>query len=156
PAAEPSRPASGPRRVLCVLPDRAGAEVPRGIEAHAVARAEVAADAESRARGLMHRESLRPDHGMLFVYAVQETRTFWMKNTRIPLSIAFATSSGKIVDIQEMEPAGDRPDAEIPRHHSARPAVYALEMEKGWFARHGIRVGDRMVLAPEVGAISPR
>ena len=104
----------------------------------------------------MQRTTLRPDHGMLFVYPTETTRTFWMKNTLIPLSIAFATSTGRIVDIQEMVPGGDVPDVLQRRYHSARPATYALEMEKGWFEARGIRVGDRMEFHSDVGGIPGR
>ena len=144
------------RRTLYLLPDRPDAEVPPGTEVAAIARVEIAADDASRTRGLMHRTSLKPDCGMLFVYPTEITRTFWMKNTLIPLSIAFATGTGRIVDIQEMVPGGDVSDSAQPRYHSRRPATYALEMEKGWFPAKGIRVGDRMVFHPEVGGIPGR
>ena len=154
PSEEPApRPES---RTLYLLPVRADAALPADVTATAVARVEVAADAAARARGLMFRESLRPDHGMLFVYPGERHRSFWMKNTLIPLSIAFATSTGKIVAILDMEPGGDVPDAELPRYESGRPATYALEMERGWFRGKGIRVGDRIVLHPEVGAVTVR
>ena len=99
-------------------------------------RVEVVRSEEEKARGLMFRESLGKDDGMLFVYDGEEVLSFWMKNTPIPLSIAFLDQKGKIVDIQDMEPFSLR------THVSALPARYALEMNKGWFKRNGIGVGD--------------
>ena len=99
-------------------------------------RAEVVQTEEEKARGLMFRESLGKDEGMLFVYGGEEILTFWMKNTPVPLSIAFIDKNGKIVDIQDMEPFSLR------AHASTLPARYALEMNQGWFKRNGIGVGD--------------
>lgn len=99
---------------------------------------EVADDPEEREEGLMFRESLADDEGMLFVYGTQHTLSFWMKNTPLALDIAFIDASGRIVDIQQMEPFTER------THMSAQPAMYALEMRKGWFADHGVEVGDRV------------
>jgi uncharacterized membrane protein (UPF0127 family) len=89
-----------------------------------------------KSRGLMFREKLGADQGMLFVYEKEEFLTFWMKNTPLPLSIAFIDRKGKIVDIQDMEPFSLR------THTSARPARYALEMNRNWFQKNGIKVGD--------------
>ncbi|MCX5910226.1 MAG: DUF192 domain-containing protein [Deltaproteobacteria bacterium] len=103
---------------------------------------EVVQTEEQKARGLMFRESLGEDEGMLFVYGREEFLSFWMKNTRIPLSIAFMDAKGRIVDIQEMEPFS------LETHRSAYPAVYALEVNQGWFQRNGVQVGDRVNLPP--------
>ena len=84
----------------------------------------------------MHRDSLAPDHGMLFVYEQEEHLSFWMKNTLIPLSIAFIDAAGKIVDIQDMMPLSEE------SKKSAYPARYALELNQGWFEKHGVRTGD--------------
>jgi uncharacterized membrane protein (UPF0127 family) len=92
---------------------------------------------KEQARGLMYRRSLDEDEGMLFIYDSPRWLSFWMKNTRIPLSIAFLDSSGKIVQIERM-----RPYDSITRHPSSQPAQYALEMNQGWFERHGVGVGD--------------
>jgi uncharacterized membrane protein (UPF0127 family) len=151
---EPDKPP--PHRTLYLLPVRADAELPPEVSPDAVARVEIAADDPSRFRGLMFCDSLRPDHGMLFIYPTEAKRSFWMKNTLIPLSIAFATSTGRIVGILDMQPGGDTPDSELMRYESARPAMYALEMEKGWFGKNGIRVGDRMLFHPEVAAVTVR
>lgn len=99
-------------------------------------RAEVARTEEEKSRGLMFRDKLGPDEGMLFIYEREEFLSFWMKNTPLPLSIAFIDPRGKIVDIQDMEPFNLR------THTSSRPALYALEMNKGWFKKNGIRVGN--------------
>jgi len=103
---------------------------------HQRVRAEVAATRAARQRGLMHRDHLPDDGGMLFVFADERPRSFWMKDTSIPLSIAFARSDGTILRIADMEPRSERA---VP---SIAPARYALEMNRGWFARHGIVEGD--------------
>jgi uncharacterized membrane protein (UPF0127 family) len=100
--------------------------------------AEVAATDEQRAVGLMNRFSLRPDHGMLFVFDRPEPQSFWMKNTYMPLSIAFIGSDGRILNIDDMAPQTET------SHRSAGPALFALEMRHGWFAERGIRAGDRV------------
>lgn len=97
--------------------------------------AEVARTSEERARGLSGRDSLPEHRGMLFVYEDEAVRSFWMRDTRIPLDIAFLDASGRVVDIQSMEPMSRR------FHDSGAPAAYALEVERGWFRRHGVRVG---------------
>lgn len=102
--------------------------------------AEVARTSEERNRGLMHRESLEEDAGMLFVFPEVSVRSFWMQNTYIPLDIAFMDPSFRIVDIQQMEPMT------TDSHTSRAPAMYALEVNKGWFEAHGVKVGDQ----PEV------
>jgi hypothetical protein len=104
--------------------------------------AEVAATTERRATGLMHRFSLRPDHGMLFVFDRPEPQAFWMKNTFIPLSIAFIGADGRIISITDMAPQDER------LHWSNGAALHALEMRKGWFAERGIRPGDAVTGLP--------
>jgi len=99
-------------------------------------KVEVAQTDREKERGLMFRERLGKDEGMLFIYEREEMIAFWMKNTRLPLSIAFIDKGGRIVDIQDMEPFS------LEAHPSAHPATYALEMNRGWFARAGIKVGD--------------
>lgn len=129
-------------------------EIPAGAEAVAVV--EIAADAAARERGLMFRDSMPADAGMLFVYPGEDERNFWMKNTRIPLSIAFADATGRIVRIAGMEPGAGRPESELELYGSGEPAKYALEMNRGWFSLHGIRAGDRIGLHPFLAAIEPR
>jgi uncharacterized membrane protein (UPF0127 family) len=106
--------------------------------------AEVAATPEQRSTGLMNRFSLKPDHGMIFVFETAEPQGFWMKNTFIPLSIAFIGSDGRILNIADMAPQDER------THWSSGPAQYTLEMRKGWFAEHGIAPGDRVTGLPAI------
>jgi uncharacterized membrane protein (UPF0127 family)/predicted small secreted protein len=102
-------------------------------------RVEIADDLSEQSRGLMYRTALAEDRGMLFVYPDEEELSFWMKNTLIPLSIAFIDSEGRIVDIQDMKPLDDDP----PHYVSAEPAQYALEVNEGFFEERGVEVGDR-------------
>lgn len=101
-------------------------------------RAEVAADHQTRARGLMFRERLGPNEGMLFVFQQKDRQCFWMRNTLIPLSIAFVEDDGSIVNIADMQPRSDD------SHCSAQPVRFALEMEQGWFAKRGVKAGARL------------
>jgi uncharacterized protein len=100
--------------------------------------AEIAATNEHRSTGLMHRFSLAPDSGMLFVFDVPRVQSFWMRNTYVPLSIAFIDAQGTILNIEDMAPKDER------MTWSAGPALYALEMRKGWFAQKGIGAGARV------------
>ena len=97
---------------------------------------EVAATPETRATGLMHRFSLRPDHGMLFVFEAPQPLAFYMRNTYIPLSIAFLDARGRIINIEDMQPKDES------THWSKGMAMYAIEMRQGWFAAKGIGAGD--------------
>lgn len=99
-----------------------------------------------RAEGLMRRKSLPTDGGMLFSYPDEKVRGFWMKDTWIPLSIAFVDADGVIVRIADMEPH------DTSRTSSLYPARYALEMNKGWFEAHDVVKGDRIDGIPEVEA----
>lgn len=100
--------------------------------------AEVATTPDERSTGLMNRFSLQPDHGMLFVFERTEPLAFWMKNTYIPLSVAFMDERGRILNIEDMAPQTET------THWSTGPARYALEMRKGWFAERGVKAGDRV------------
>ena len=100
--------------------------------------AEIAATEQTRETGLMHRFSLQRDHGMLFVFKDTQPQAFWMKNTYVPLSIAFIGSDGKILNIDDMAPLTES------THPSRGAALYALEMKKGWFADRGIGAGDQV------------
>jgi uncharacterized membrane protein (UPF0127 family) len=104
-------------------------------------KAEVAADAGSRATGLMFRESLAPNHGMLFVFPEKAGHCFWMRNTLIALSIAFLDDDGSIVNIEDMAPRTET------SHCPARAVKFALEMEQGWVAKRGIAPGAKLVNA---------
>jgi uncharacterized membrane protein (UPF0127 family) len=101
-------------------------------------RAEVAADFDTRARGLMQREKLAPNQGMLFVFEESGRHCMWMKNTLIPLSVAFIQNDGTIVNIADMKPHDET------SHCSAGSVPYALEMDRGWFAAHGLKAGSRI------------
>ena len=103
-----------------------------------VIRAEVAADFGSRSQGLMHRKSLAPNAGMLFIFDEAAPHCMWMKNTYIPLSVAFIDAQGVIINIADMQPHSEQ------SHCAARPAVYALEMTQGWFAQRGIKAGAKL------------
>ena len=100
-----------------------------------VIRAEVANTFETRARGLMFREALGPNQGMLFIFPDESAQCMWMKNTLIPLSVAFLDARGQIINIAEMQPHSEK------THCAAKPARYALEMTKGWFAAKGVLPG---------------
>lgn len=100
---------------------------------------EVAATPQSRACGLSHRLGLAENYGMLFVYPQAEPRTFWMKDTHIPLSIAFVDASGVIINIERMAP-----NQTTQRYLSRRPATYAIEANHGWFVSRGIQSGDKI------------
>lgn len=100
--------------------------------------AEIADNQELRQQGLMNRDSLAENHGMLFVYGTSEVRSFWMRNTRIPLDIAFIDANGVIINIEAMEPQTDQ------NYYSQGPMMYALEMDLGWFEANGVGPGDRL------------
>jgi len=102
---------------------------------------EVAATPQSRTCGLSKRSTLDENQGMLFAYPRSDLRTFWMKDTWIPLSIAFLDESGNIINIENMTP-----DQTGKRYHSRLPASYALEVNQGWFRLNGIKAGDRVQL----------
>lgn len=101
---------------------------------------ELADEPLTRQRGLMFRSELEDDRGMLFVYPEPRPLQFWMKNTYLPLSIAFIDSEGFIVNIEDMEPLDVKS-----RTKSLRPVPYALEVNRGWFATRGIQSGDKVV-----------
>jgi len=108
---------------------------------------EIAIKPKEQEQGLMYRNSMPKDHGMLFVYdetvlGRTDYLTFWMGNTKIPLSIAFMLEDGTITNIEDMKPqVGSFPPVERYRA-SRKDCFYALEMNKGWFEKHGIKPGD--------------
>jgi uncharacterized protein len=126
---------SGPSGLGTLVIDASGGEK---VEV----RVEVADDIFERARGLMYRKALGVNRGMLFVYPEEQRLTFWMKNTLIPLSVAFIDSERRIIDIQDMKPLDDEP----PSYVSAEPAQYALEVNQDFFEARNVRVGDRVEL----------
>jgi uncharacterized protein len=101
-------------------------------------RAQVAATPEQRATGLMHRKEMPQHEGMLFVFEQPSPQCFWMKNTLLPLSIAFVADDGTVVNIDEMKPQTQD------SHCSAKPVRYVLEMNEGWFAKRGIKAGFKL------------
>jgi uncharacterized membrane protein (UPF0127 family) len=111
------------------------------IGKHAL-RVEVAANDAQRSRGLMHREKMAKNDGMLFIFDEPGYHSMWMMNTLIPLSVAFLDKSGVILNIEDMEPRTT--DA----HTAAGPAVYAIETNKGWFAERKIKPGDKVTGLP--------
>ena len=111
------------------------------VGGHAV-RAEIAATEASQQQGLMYRKSLPPDHGMLFVFRQPGPFCFWMKNTLVPLSIAFIAADGAIVNIADMQPQTEN------AHCPVKPVLYALEMQQGWFVRHRVHAGQKVADLP--------
>jgi uncharacterized membrane protein (UPF0127 family) len=103
-----------------------------------VIHAEIANTEDTRRTGLMGRQKLGANEGMIFVFEQPDSQCFWMRNTPIPLSIAFIADDGTIVNIDDMKPETD--DA----HCSKKPVRYALEMDQGWFASHGIAAGIKI------------
>jgi uncharacterized protein len=95
--------------------------------------AEVADTPQSRETGLMFRDSLAPDHGMLFVFETPERASFWMKNTRIPLSVGFIDSAGTLLEVRDMQPFD-----ETPILSRSERIAYALEVNQGWFERNHV------------------
>ena len=103
---------------------------------------EVADEPTERQQGLMYRTELAADAGMLFVYSGEAQRSFWMENTRIPLSIAYIDQAGRIVHLADMTPF-DR--TAVP---SKYPAMYAIEVNRGHFTALGVSVGDQVLGLP--------
>ncbi len=106
-----------------------------------VFQVEIADTPESRQQGLMFREDLGSDEGMLFVFPDSQVRSFWMKNTPLPLSIAYISAEGRILEIRHMEPYSEQPV------RSRFPARYALEVNRGRFSEVGITPGDEIDLS---------
>jgi uncharacterized membrane protein (UPF0127 family) len=108
---------------------------------------EIADDEASRSHGLMFRQALPDNTGMLFIFEQEQQLAFWMKNTLIPLSIGYFDDKKTLIDIKEMIPAvaGElRPKTYV----SAKPALYALEVPKGWFARNKVELGSKFFFLP--------
>ncbi|MFN7729033.1 MAG: DUF192 domain-containing protein [Bdellovibrio sp.] len=103
---------------------------------------EVADTPQRLARGLMFRTSLGEGKGMLFIFENEEIRGFWMKNTFVPLSIGFFDRNKKLLEIQDMEPVKSEMELNPPSYTSNAPAMYALEVPRGWFQKHKIKIGD--------------
>lgn len=100
--------------------------------------AEVARTDEQRAIGLMNRKDMPQNAGMIFVFEQPAQQCFWMRNTLIPLAVAFVADDGTIVNVDEMQPLSDV------SHCSSKPVRYVLEMNKGWFDKRGIKAGTKL------------
>ena len=109
-----------------------------------VIRAEVALAPDERSKGLMFRKALGPNQGMVFLFDQPAVQCMWMRNTLIPLSVAFIADDGRILNVEDMAPQTED------NHCAAKPARYALEMNKGWFAKHGILAGAKISGLPRV------
>ena len=105
---------------------------------------ELAITPDQQETGLMHRTAMAEDQGMLFVFPSETTVPFWMKDTLLPLSIAFIDSRLRIIDLQDMQPL------DLSLHEPAGPYVDALEVNQGYFRRHGIAIGNTVQLPPSV------
>ena len=103
-----------------------------------VIRAEVAAAPAERSKGLMFRPALGASQGMVFLFDEPAVQCMWMRNTLIPLSVAFIGDDGRVLNIEDMAPQSET------NHCATKPARYALEMNKGWFAKRGIAAGARI------------
>ena len=114
--------------------------IERAGDTPVVLRAEIAASDEDRSQGLMHRKKLPDGEGMLFVFDRDQPLSFWMKNTLIPLSIAFIASDGRIIEIKDMQPQDTN------SVKSSRSVRYALEVPQGWFSRAGVKAGDVVII----------
>ena len=101
-------------------------------------RAAVAQTPDQRQTGLMFRREMAPHEGMLFVFDQASPQCFWMKNTLLPLAIAFLADDGTVVNIDEMKPQS------LDSHCSSKPVRYVLEMNQGWFAKRGIKAGSKI------------
>lgn len=97
---------------------------------------EIVSDPQDRKTGLMNRESLPDDSGMIFVWDRNKVQCMWMKNTSIPLSVAYIEDTGEIIDIYDMVPLSRKSVC------SRKPALYALEVNQGWFEKNELYVGD--------------
>lgn len=110
----------------------------QATESKTVITVELAQTFEERQQGFMNRDQVLPGHGMLFVFPSTQYLSFWMKNTSVPLSIAYVSETGIIQEIYDMEPFSEQSIS------SVLPALYALEVPQGWFEIQGIKVGSRV------------
>jgi len=133
---------------LCVAAWASAQEIPQRLEQirlnagiHLI-NAELATTPQQREIGLMMRQSMPANDGMLFVFEQPGQQCFWMKNTLIPLSVAFLADDGSVVNIEEMAPQT------LDGHCSTKPVRFVLEMNQGWFAKRGIKPGSKLRGAP--------
>lgn len=109
--------------------------------------AQIAANDASRERGLMSRTNLNENEGMLFVFPQPRPVSFWMKDTPVPLSIAYVGPSGRILEIHDLKPLDETP---VPS--ASERVAYALEVAKGWFLRHRVLAGDTLSGLPPISS----
>jgi uncharacterized membrane protein (UPF0127 family) len=140
PSARPTRPAWGLLLATLLAAGAARADLPLAELGAGMYRieAEVAATPDSRETGLMRRPMMAQQRGMVFVFPQQRAHCMWMKNTLIPLSVAFLDAEGAILNIEDMQPQSEQ------SHCAAGRARFALEMNLGWFAAKGIKAGARI------------
>lgn len=116
---------------------------------------EIAATDPERERGLMFRDALGEDEGMIFLFPEEMPRSFWMKNCRMDISIAYLDRNGRIVSILEMKkPLPGTPENALESYPSGLPAQFAIEMRAGWFADHGVKPGVTVEIPEEVRAMT--
>lgn len=118
--------------------------------------AEIASTPEARRHGLGDRAELPKDGGMLFVYATDDPRTFWMENCLIPLDIAFLDRDRRILSVATLPPGAGLESSKIPRAGSGTGARYVLETAAGWLAHHGVGAGDEVDLGLALAGVDPR
>jgi uncharacterized protein len=137
-SAAPSTWAQVPRPALALSLEGSAQNLPTiTLKAgHHSLKVQVAQTGEQRAVGLMHRRHMPANEGMLFVFNAPDTQCFWMKNTLLPLSAAFLSDNGTVVNIEHMQPQT------LVSHCSKESVRYVLEMNKGWFEKHGIKAGS--------------
>ncbi len=116
---------------------------------------EIADDSAKQERGLMFRKSLASGKGMLFIFDYEGPLSFWMKNTYVPLSIAFFNQKRVLLNILDMEPVQSELQVKLPSYKSQGPAQYALEVPLGWFKKHKIKPGDRFDFVDESTNVEP-
>jgi len=104
----------------------------------------VADNDTERMQGLMFVEEMPRYNGMLFIFSDEDERSFWMKNTQIPLDIIFIDEHMMVINVEEAEPGGDVPDSELPRYKSNGPCMYVIELNIGVCEEHGIVAGTEV------------
>lgn len=115
-----------------------------GASSSASVRVELATTARAREQGLMFRQSLADDRGMLFLFPDDQTGGFWMRNTYVPLTIAYLDAEGRVLEFAQGKPL----DTTVLT--PSRPYRYVLEVNQGWFERRGLAAGARVVLPPDL------
>ena len=101
---------------------------------------EIASNSQDRKKGLMFRKELSEDFGMIFVWDSKKIQCMWMRNTFVPLSVAYIDNTGEVIDIYDMTPLSKTSVC------SKKPSLYALEVNQGWFKKKGINVGDILTI----------